>query len=237
MKSAAHSKLEEILLKNPTSLKVLFPTLEFSSIMAPDMSEGSDFFGMDSNHDDLYESEERLKVFSQKHPGALLANGYLEKRSFYNTSSFSRVTNRTTEYRNIHLGTDFWVASGTPVHAPLAGTVVISHNNSEHKDYGPTLVLKHEIYGTEFYTLYGHLSVDSLVISPLGRKLAKGDLIGEIGNETVNGHWVPHLHFQLITDLLGCTTNYNGVAFESELERWKVLCPNPDLLFEEKLPC
>jgi len=227
--------VENLIAAHATSLKTLFPTLTFDKVAAPDMSEGSTFFGMDSDHDDLYESEERLTAFRQDHPGALLANGYLEKRSFYNTPAFSRMKKGKVEYRNIHLGTDFWIEAGTPVHAPLEGEVVISHNNAEHKDYGPTVVLRHQIEGVNLFSLYGHLSIESLVLSPVGRTITQGSQIGTIGNETVNGHWVPHLHFQLITDLLGCTRNYNGVAFESDLERWKELCPDPDLLFTEKL--
>jgi murein DD-endopeptidase MepM/ murein hydrolase activator NlpD len=236
MKTTPITLTESLIERHQTSLKTLFPTLDFESVVAPDMNEGSDFFAVDSNHDDLYEAEERLRVFQLNHANALLANGYLEKRSFYNTPAFSRVNNGKVEFRNIHLGTDFWVAAGTAVHSPLDGEVVISHNNSEHKDYGPTIVLKHNLEGESLYTLYGHLSVDSLVISPVGRRLKKGEEIGAVGNETVNGHWVPHLHFQLITDLLDCSTNYNGVAFESELDKWKVLCPDPDLLFTENLP-
>ncbi len=218
------------------SLRYLFPTIAFETVVAPNMSTGSSFFEGDTDHDDLQEAAKRLKQFQQKHPTALLANGYLEQRSFYNTPAFQRNLNGAIEYRNIHLGTDFWVPAGTAVHAPAEGKVVISHNNDYHKDYGPTLVLEHQFSDLEFYTLYGHLSRSSLELSEVGKTITKGTKIGYIGNERENGHWVPHLHFQLITDLLGNTENFNGVAFPSEIKKWEIICPDPNLMFEEYLP-
>ncbi len=218
---------------NKASLHELFPTLTFNSIAVPDMSTGSDFFGTDPQHENLDLATQRLEEFQHKNPNSLLANGYLEERSFYNTKRFERTKNGNTEYRNIHLGTDFWVPAKTPIHAIFDGEVVISHHNDFHKDYGPLLVLKHLVENDTFYTLYGHLTIDSLNISPKGKVIKKGELLAHIGNEIENGHWVPHLHLQLITDLLGETENYNGVAFPSEIEKWKRLCPDPSLVFRE----
>lgn len=218
------------------SIRELFPSLEFNTVASPNMSSGSDFFGETPDHEDLKVARLKLDAFQQKHPNAILANGYLEQRSFYNTKAFQRTINGKTEYRNIHLGTDFWVAAGTALHAPADGEVVISHDNNYHKDYGPTLVLKHQLDSFKFYTLYGHLSRASLELSEVGKTISKGTKIGFIGNEDENGHWLPHLHFQLITDLLGNTKNFNGVAFPSEIKKWKTLCPDPNLLFKEYLP-
>ncbi|MBT8276741.1 MAG: peptidoglycan DD-metalloendopeptidase family protein [Bacteroidia bacterium] len=218
------------------SLKFLFPNLIFSTIAAPDMSLNGSFFEADPHHEDLERAANRLRKFQDQHPNALLANGYLEQRSFYNTPAFEREHDGLKEFRNIHLGTDFWIPAGTAVHTPLSGIVVISHNNNFHKDYGPTIVLRHELDGFVFYSLYGHLSLSSLELTEKGKTLEQGDKLGTIGDENENGHWVPHLHFQLITDLLGNTDNFNGVAFPSEIEKWKKLCPDPDLLFTEHLP-
>lgn len=217
------------------SLHSLFPTIDFTSIAIPDMSSGSDFFDDDPQHENLELAAERLQKFQEEHPNALLANGYLEERNFYNTKRFERTLNDKKEYRNIHLGTDFWLPAGTAVHATYEGTVVISHHNDYHKDYGPLVVVAHIVEDTSFYSLYGHLSVDSLALSPVGKQLKQGELLAYLGDEKENGHWVPHLHFQLITDLLGETENYNGVAFPSEIEQWKQLCPDPDLIFKESL--
>jgi murein DD-endopeptidase MepM/ murein hydrolase activator NlpD len=217
------------------SLHTLFPNVHFTGIAIPDMSVGSNFFGNDPQHENLELAAARLQDFQDKNPESLLANGYLEERSFYNTKRFERIINGITEFRNIHLGTDFWLPAGTAVHVPFDGTVVISHYNNFHKDYGALIVVQHTLLGNTIYTLYGHLSKDSLALSPKGKQLKQGEFLAYLGNEDENGHWLPHLHFQLITDLLGETENYNGVAFPSEIDRWKTLCPDPDLIFEESL--
>ena len=235
----SNSSLEQLKIwakENTVSLKIVFPDFDFDRIVAPNMSISGAFFEDDPDHENLAQASIRLDTFQKENRGALLANGYLEQRAFYNTPAFERVRNGQTEFRNIHLGTDFWIPAGVPVHAPFDGEVVISHNNNYHKDYGPTLVLKHQLGMGPFFTLYGHLSVSSLALSPLNRRVGRGEKIGYIGKESENGHWVPHLHFQLITDLMGNTENFNGVAFASELDRWTQLCPDPNLIFEEHLP-
>lgn len=186
-------------------------------------------------HENIAAANDTLLAFQKKHPAALVANGYLEERAFYNTPRYKREGPKGIEYRNIHLGTDFWVPASTPIYALYDSEVVISHHNDFHKDYGPLLVLKQQLNDTYFYTLYGHLSLDSLAKNPIGKRIKKGEMFAYIGNESENGHWAPHLHFQIITDLLGETENYSGVAFPSEIEKWKQLCPDPDLLFIENL--
>ncbi len=218
------------------SLHDVFPTLTFDRVEAPDMSVGSTFFGTDPVHENLETAQHRLDLFQKQHPDGLIANGYLEARSFYNTDRYQRSTSNGKEYRNIHLGTDFWVPARTPLHSPLPGKVVISHNNDIHKDYGPLVVLEHRWNEHLFYTLYGHLSEDSLANAPIGKHIEKGTQIGWIGAAAENGDWVPHLHFQILTHLLGNTENYPGTAYPSELDHWMELCPNPDLLFKEHLP-
>lgn len=213
------------------SLHDLFPSLPFTKIAIPDMSVKNDFFGNDTMHEDLEAANDILLKFEKQNPDALIANGYLEERAFYNTSRFERKGPNGIEHRNIHLGTDFWVLSRTPLHAIYDSEVVISHHNDFHKDYGPLLVLKHQLNDTAFYTLYGHLSKDSLALNPKGKLIKQGEMFAYIGTEIENGHWAPHVHFQVITDLLGETENYNGVAFASEIEKWKQLCPDPSLLF------
>jgi len=215
------------------NLSSLFPTLSFTEIACPNMGRNSTFFEGDPQHENLELAAKRLEQFQQKHPNALLANGYLEQRSFYNTKNYERHNATGIEYRNIHLGTDFWVPAGTPLHCLYESTVVISEKNNYHKDYGGLLVLKHQIQDLAFYTLYGHLSLNSVDSNPVGKEIGQDELFAFIGNETENGHWLPHLHFQVITDLLGNTKNFNGVAFPSEIEYWKQLCPNPSWFFHE----
>ena len=107
------------------------------------------------------------------------------------------------------------------------------HANTGNKDYGPTLILKHSFGENHtFYTLYGHLTKSSLKLFKEGDSIQKGDLIAYVGNEIENGNWSPHLHFQLMLDMMGYKTDFPGVAFPAEKEVWKSICPDPEFLFK-----
>ena len=54
----------------------------------------------------------------------------------------------------------------------------------------------------EFYSLYGHLSRDSLEGLWVGQPIAKGAVFARVGSAPSNGDWWPHVHVQLVTDLL-----------------------------------
>src|SRR5262249_60713068 len=45
-----------------------------------------------------------------------------------------------------------------------------------------------------------------------------------------NGGWPPHLHFQIILDLLERDADFPGVARSSEPAVWTSLSPDPNLL-------
>src|SRR5690606_28539933 len=127
------------------------------------------------------------------------AGGYAENRIIYT----SKVFTGNEEPRSLHLGIDVWAPAGTPVMAPLPGRVHSFANNTAYRDYGPTIILEHDLQGQKFYTLYGHLSAASLSGLQKGKFLAAGTEFAAIGAEHENVEWPPHLHFQLITDLLG----------------------------------
>jgi Ser/Thr protein kinase RdoA (MazF antagonist) len=137
--------------------------------------------------------------------GARLAVGqYDEARMLYTSPLFGQNGRVTEERRTVHLGIDLFTAKGTAVHAPLAGRVVVATNNRAHLDYGPMIILEHQIAaGVSFQTLYGHLSEESLDGLVVGREILAGEQIGSIGSSEINGGWTPHLHFQIILDDLG----------------------------------
>ncbi len=224
-------EFKSIARNNVISLHKMFPKTSFSEVLKIDMSTE---LSPDSSYDTVLELGNFISEIQQKNPTALLANGYLEKRMFYTTDAYKRKSKTGSEYRNIHLGTDFWVEAQTSVHAVFNGKVIILQDNNFPKDYGPTLVLEHHFDGHLFYTLYGHLSRESLSLHKKGKQLAAGEFIGFIGEPEENGNWAPHLHFQILLDLLGNTENFPGVAFPSEIEKWKTICPNPNLLFVEE---
>ncbi|MGL4612251.1 MAG: aminotransferase class III-fold pyridoxal phosphate-dependent enzyme [Trueperaceae bacterium] len=154
---------------------------------------------------------------------------YGEPRLLYTSEMFARNNTPTSERRTVHLGLDLFAPEGTPVHAPLRGVVVAFAHNTTPLDYGPVIVLRHAVDGVTFYTLYGHLSLESLN-KKVGQKILQGETFAAFGAAPINGDWPPHLHFQLLTDDLGLTTNFPGVAFPRELELFKKLCPNPNLM-------
>ena len=159
--------------------------------------------------------------------GAIAAvGGYLEKRSVYaGTPNF-----RGDEDRNVHIGIDVFMPAGTPVHAPLVGEVYCFANRQVEGDYGPVIILRHELEGIAFHSLYGHLSESSLEGLSRGMVFDAGAPIARIGGRPRNGDWSPHLHFQLIHDLQGLDDDYPGVARAADLEFYRVNCPDPGAL-------
>lgn len=149
--------------------------------------------------------------------------GYNEHRVIYRRSAHFQ---QTAEPRCVHLGVDIWAESGTPVYAPANAVVHSFKNNATFGDYGPTIVLQH----AHFYTLYGHLSEASLVGLYEGKVISKGQQIAQIGNYPTNGDWPAHLHFQIITDMMGQKGDFPGVCTLREREQYLRICPDPDLI-------
>ena len=146
--------------------------------------------------------------------GVLVGLGrYDEPRRSYTASSYRPAETEVDEWRTVHLGLDLFLAPGSPVFAPLVGTVHSVADNAQPQDYGPTIILRHEDPGVgEFFTLYGHLSLASLGGLAPGRRIAKGQRIGTIGEPLANGYWPSHVHVQLIVDLLDQVGNFPGVC-------------------------
>lgn len=165
----------------------------------------------------------------KNHNAKVAYGGYLEQRGIYQRSRYFNEANPETE-RNIHLGVDLWISAHTPIYAPLAGTIHSFKNNQNHGDYGPTIILKHQIDAVEFYTLYGHLSIASIENLKIGEKVNRGDQIATLGTAEVNGDYAPHLHFQVIKDIQEYCGDYPGVSNPLNLDFYKQNCPDPNLL-------
>ncbi|MBI3176395.1 MAG: peptidoglycan DD-metalloendopeptidase family protein [Chloroflexi bacterium] len=173
-------------------------------------------------------------VFGEmKSAGAVAGIGrYDEARLWYRGQQYSREGNDGPDWRTVHLGMDVFLEAGSPVFAPLDGAVHSFRNNSLPLDYGPTIILRHDIVGVSFLTLYGHLSAESLEGLREGAPVRRGQRIGSLGDSRVNGGWPPHLHFQVIADLLGRQGDYPGVATVAERDIWPSLCPDPNLILQ-----
>ena len=157
--------------------------------------------------------------------------GYNEKRTLYQRSVIFK-SESTPSSRNIHIGLDLWCEAGTSVLAALDGTVHSYKDNEGFGNYGPTIILEHIVGDSTFYTLYGHLSRDSIKNLSFGQIVEAGDKIGTLGSRRVNGDYAPHLHFQVIKDMQGFTGDYPGVAASDKLDFYLENCPDPNLLLK-----
>lgn len=162
--------------------------------------------------------------------GARYAIGlYGEDRSCYKGEQFKT---DAPETRSVHLGIDLFEAEDTPIRAVLPGRVVSVVDNAVPYDYGPTVILEHRAGhdGPTFYTLYGHLSRRTLETVRPGQEVEGGQVIAYIGDPSVNGGWAPHVHFQIMTDLMGRSGNFEGAGEPSRMAIWRSVCPDPNLL-------
>ncbi|OIQ41769.1 MAG: peptidase M23 [Bacteroidetes bacterium MedPE-SWsnd-G1] len=212
----------------------LFPNIHKNEIHLLDLSVSSKWIGHQEEFNDLDLFQFKIDRLQKQHPNKLIAGGYLEPRPIYTSSEYDTIGNYGKESRTIHLGIDYWIPPSTPVHAILDAEVVIATNDEGDKEYGGLIVLKHLENNLEFYSLYGHLTVASATKYSVGEKIKKGEKIAEIGNHPENGNWAPHLHFQLMLSLLDYKKDFPGVAYHSQIDVWKSLCPDPNLIFKSE---
>lgn len=162
-----------------------------------------------------------------QHPYLIGIGGYAEDRFVYKRSSMFETKGKP---RSLHLGVDLWGQVRTPVYCPIRGSVHSFAFNDRFGDYGATIILKHQVGDMVFHSLYGHLSLDSIKGLELGQVFEAGDLLCWFGEDHENGHWPPHLHFQLIVDMGGQMGDYPGVAPMDESEYYLSNCPDPNLI-------
>ncbi|MGH7166611.1 MAG: phosphotransferase, partial [Nitrospiraceae bacterium] len=210
---------------------VVEPAVRKGDYLSFDLGAGSAEFADIGNPADTARWTEAL-FGRMKSAGVRVGVGrYNEARRSYTTEEYRPAGSDVEEWRTVHLGIDLFIAPSSPVFAPLDGTVHSFANNARSLDYGPTIILRHDLPGVgEFFTLYGHLSADSLEGLSPGMPVAKGARIGAIGDSSVNGQWPPHLHFQIITDLLDQSGTFPGVCAAQARPLWHRLCPDPNLV-------
>jgi 4-aminobutyrate aminotransferase-like enzyme/Ser/Thr protein kinase RdoA (MazF antagonist) len=212
---------------------VMEKDLRTAEVRVLDLSVGSPLIDPSEKGDDPEPLQARLEAFLQQ-TGAVAGIGrYDEPRSIYAAEQFAVPCNELPERRTIHLGMDVYCPAGTKVRAPLEGTLHSFRDNAAHLDYGPTLVLGHRTdSGESFYTLYGHLGPDALAGWAVGQSIRAGQTIAVVGESPQNGGWPPHLHFQIILDMLGNKGDYPGAARPGRRAVWTALCPDPNLIME-----
>jgi len=204
-----------------------------SPVHVLDLSVGSTFLGADPAQSELPTLSHLISRELYRAEATIGVGRYNEARLLYQSPLFQASQNPTDAQRTIHLGLDLFAPANTSVHAPLAGTVEAFANNRRALDYGPVVILKHATDdGETFHTLYGHLSTASLNKLKMGKEIQQGEEFGQLGTAEENGGWPPHLHFQVIPDLLELGTDFPGVARASERGVWTKLSPDPNLLLD-----
>ena len=165
-------------------------------------------------------------------PGAVLWLWRIRRKAshVYATDQFADAA--SPERRTRHTGIDVFTAAGTPVHAPLPGTVAYVTYNADPLDYGHTLILRHATRtGVPFYTPLRPSGRDAAGPLPGWPNRAPGQLIAHLGDWHENGGWAPHLHFQIMTDILAQTEgNFFGVGHDSLWDVWSGICIDPNLI-------
>ncbi len=233
---AAHPKQEMFVTwckQQQINISQLFPSEKKAACTSVDLSVSGKWLGHMSDFGDFDLFQFKIDRLQKEHPQKIIAGGYMEPRMVYSTSAYDRLGNNGNESRTVHLGIDCWLPAGTPVHALLDGEIVTAINDEGDKEYGGLIILKHETDQFHFYSLYGHLSVKSATARKIGERVKKGERIAFLGDFPENGNWPPHLHFELMLSMLDYTDDFPGVAYKSEIEVWKSICPDPNLLFKE----
>jgi 4-aminobutyrate aminotransferase-like enzyme/Ser/Thr protein kinase RdoA (MazF antagonist) len=211
---------------------VVEPDLRTANSVVFDLSVGSREFGTLA---DIADAATINRNIFERITDARAAAGigrYNEPRLIYSSELFKVEGNDGPNWRTIHIGLDIFMQPGSPIFAPLDSIVHSFANNDTHLDYGPTIILQHTIEAEQltFYTLYGHLTMDSLDGLYPGKPIAKGAAFAKIGEYAVNGGWPPHLHFQIITDLLDKRGEFPGVALPAQRDVYLSICPDPNLI-------
>jgi murein DD-endopeptidase MepM/ murein hydrolase activator NlpD len=223
------------------NLITLFKSIEAAKVIAPEI-DYSKYVPLNLSVTNPELSQHKLEIaqdyeiFIQNHldknQGKIAFGGYIETRNLYQRSTVFK--NNTTEERNIHIGLDLWINESATIHAALDGKIHSFQNNTALGDYGPTIILEHEVDEVKFHTLYGHLSETSLIGKKVGEIINKGEQIATLGLPPINGDYAPHLHFQIIIDMEGKTGDYPGVCNEKMLSYYTINCPNPNFLLKIK---
>jgi murein DD-endopeptidase MepM/ murein hydrolase activator NlpD len=211
------------------NIKVIENSITYSNYTPIDLSiSNADLSKIDMENADDFEIY--IENILQKNNAKVAFGGYNEVRNLYKSSLL--FNDDETEERNIHIGMDLWIKAGTPILAALDGTVYGFDFNAGKGNYGPTIILKHSLENHVFYTLYGHLSMESISEIEIGTHFKKGQQMATLGNSSVNGGYSPHLHFQIIKKIEAYFGDYPGVCSKKDLDYYLENCPDPNLLLK-----
>ncbi len=217
------------ILEKIQDVKVIDSSIEYSDYIHLDLSiSNKNLDDFDLSNAAMF--KDFIENYLNKNNKKIAFGGYNEIRNIYKRSTVFK--NDINDERNIHIGLDLWINAGTNVLAAIEGKIHSFQNNKNLGDYGPTIILEHEIDNTKFYTLYGHLSEESLNDLYVGKTFSKSEKLATLGNFPINGDYAPHLHFQIIKNIGDFLGDYPGVCNIKDLDFYLENCPNPNLLLK-----
>jgi hypothetical protein len=149
------------------------------------------------------EAEAHATAFPNPSKGYDVGRYDEDRRGMYTSSLFVENDAEDTR-RTVHVGIDIGAPVNTDVYAFVDGIVHSVGYNSDVGDYGHVIVIEHSLAAADekdqtakLFALYGHLA-KSVLENKVGDKIAKGQILGQVGNTDENGGWTgTHLHFQL----------------------------------------
>ncbi|MEI6801221.1 MAG: phosphotransferase, partial [Pseudomonadota bacterium] len=124
-----------------------------------------------------------------------------------------------------HLGIDLFAPAGTRVQAPFAGRVAGLAKDA--------VLLAHDAAGQPFWTLYAHMSPDSVQALRLGQEISGGEVFATLGEA---GDKPAHLHLQIVTDDLGLGADMPHHAGIGDWALWRAISPDPSVILGLPFP-
>ena len=219
----------ETILKTIQDVRVIDDSIGYNQYIPLDLSvSNAGLSKLDADNSAYF--EEHIKNYLNENNAQVAYGGYNEVRNLYKRSI--DFNDEVTDERNVHIGLDLWIKAGTTVLAALDGWVHSFDFNAGLGNYGPTIILEHQIGNQTFYTLYGHLSLESIQDIEIGKIFKKREVLATLGDATVNGDYPSHLHFQIIEDIGDFFGDYPGVCSQIDLKYYLKNCPNPNLLLK-----
>lgn len=219
----------ESLLQTAKNIKVIDSSINYDQYTPIDLSVSNSQLSIAAvtNQKDF---GEYINAFLAENNASVAYGGYNEERNIYRRSTIFK--DNDADERNIHIGLDIWLKAGTPVLAAFDGVVHSFNYNAGVGDYGPTIILEHILENQVFYTLYGHLSLDSIENLKTGTIFKQGQQLAALGDVAINGDYPPHLHFQIIKDIGAYSGDYPGVCSKNDRDYFLENCPNPNLILQ-----
>ena len=110
-----------------------------------DLSVASTDLGLPDEIDTVEKFTKRLFNQMRDNDARVGVGRYLEPRIIYANDDFVVPSENSPERRSMHMAHDYFLLAGEPVFAPIAGTVHSFQDNTAELDYGPCIILEHQV--------------------------------------------------------------------------------------------